>query len=411
MALHRSSVFREALSQWVAEGLVSPDAAQTLTSRYELDRESPWYRNTSFMIGLVASALVSAGLVLFISENWHNLPIPVRMLTGIIPWLAAAILTIRATSHEPRATSQAWGFLTSLLFGVNIFLQAQIFHLGGFWPTALLWWSAGTLAVGYALSSASIIALAQGLGILWINSLTTYDQYSPIVLVGTAVIATATVGKLTRTTTTGLIALICWTLAHVWGALEFQGMEVIAFWSTLALLAIALYQWAEPISRRFRDIMSVLLGGWVVILTLIVSTSTSAATVLLSHGDWFTGVLAALAISLLLVVRRDVWTYGISLLVAWLVASSLLPSDAWAETVSIGINVILFGMSVMLMWAGIKHARKTEFMTAMILIIAHAFTRFTDYFDDYLIGAVVFMAAGIVLFVANTLWNRRYATH
>jgi hypothetical protein len=75
-----------------------------------------------------------------------------------------------------------------------------------------------------------------------------------------------------------------------------------------------------------------------------------------------------------------------------------------------GLNLILFGAAVVMLWSGIKYARKAEFMTALVVVIALAFARFLDYFENYMLGALVFMSAGVLLFLANMFWNRRYAT-
>lgn len=419
MSLRRSTALRDALRQWVSEGLITEESALTLTERYELDREAVWYKSTSFMIGLVASILVAAGFVLLISENWHHLSVPVRMLTGIIPWLASAILTIRATNHKPSTThhqprtAEAWGFLTSLLFGVNIFLQAQIFHLGGYWPTAIMWWAAGSLAMGAVLRSPSIIALSQILALIWIENETIYQHFTPAVFAGVALIAAASMQQLTRLTATGLIALLCWSLFHAWNGMVTTELHpnVVIMWMVFGVLAIALYEWAEPISRQFRTSMVNVLSAWTLLMALIASTTDVADDVWLGHGDWFMATVALIAAGLLLVVRRDIIAYGLSAVVLWAVGWSFFTPDPWLTISVAGLNLIMFGTAVFMMWSGIKHANKSDFMSALVLVTALAFARFLDYFEDYVLGAVVFMSAGILLFLANTFWNRRYAKH
>lgn len=410
MSLRRSSALRDAVHEWEREGLISAEAASTISARYELDHDAVWYKNTSFMIGMVASILVSAGLILLISENWHHLSIPVRMLTGIIPWLAAASLTLRATSHEPRA-AEAWGFLTSLLFGVNIFLQAQIFHLGGYWPTAIMWWAAGSLAMGVVLRSPSIIALSQLLALIWIDNETSYHHFTPTVLAGVALIAAASMQRLTRLTATGLIALLCWAIFHAWRGLvaeRYYTNEVVML-IALSTLAIALFEWAEPISRTYRTVMTRIVSAFTLLMALIVSTFDGDTNLWLGHGDWFAASLGVVACALLLVIRRDVITYGLAGAVLWTIVCSFLTVDPWLPLAVTGMNLILFGAAVIMLWSGIKFAHKGDFMTALVVVIALAFARFLDYFEDYMLGALVFMSAGVLLFLANLFWNRRYA--
>lgn len=424
MSLRRSSALRDAVYEWEREGLISAEAASTISARYELDHDAVWYKNTSFMIGVVASILVSAGLILLISENWHHLSVPVRMLTGIIPWLATAILTIRATNHQPPTTdhqprtAEAWGFLTSLLFGVNIFLQAQIFHLGGYWPTAIMWWAAGSLAMGAVLRSPSIIALSQVLALIWIDNETSYQHFTPTVLVGVALIAAASMQRLTRLTATGLIALLCWALFHTWRgmilsepriAIKATNFEEFMILVALGGLAIALFTWAEPISRSFRNRMIKVISAVVLLMALIASASKAANNVWLEHGDWFTSVLALLGCALLLIGKRDTFSYGVCAVILMLTIGSHATVDPWLPSAVTTLNLILFGTAIAFLWSGIKHARKAEFMTGLIVVIALAFARFLDYFEDYMLGALVFMSAGVLLFLANLFWNRRYA--
>lgn len=413
MALRRSAELRAALVEWQHEGLVTTNAVDVITKRYDLDRPPQWFRSSTFMIGLVAALLVTAGLVLFISDHWNDMGTVARMLTGIVPWFASVVMLLRATATGRMRQAEGWAFLASLLFGVNIFLQAQIFHLSGYWPTGVMWWALGTLAMAIAVRSAAVLTLAQILTVSWIGSETSNDHFTPLIVIALVGIGISMRYMLTATTLLGGVAVLCWSIYHLWlttFAFSFSGFledKQAGMVFTLAMLAIACFELAQPVSRRFRDVMISLV--WVPMLIMLLVTSSTSHSDMTRSDEMIAGT-ALIAIAAFLFARRDVIGIAWSVLMA---AYSILiyqPSSVQWTLLPIVINILLFVLPGVMIGHALSVRKKSEFMWALLVIVALAFARFMDYFDDYLMGALVFTGAGILLFVANLFWNRRHET-
>ena len=76
-----------------------------------------------------------------------------------------------------------------------------------------------------------------------------------------------------------------------------------------------------------------------------------------------------------------------------------------------GVNVLLLATAIAMVWSGMKNMHKLDFMSGLVLIIVLALSRYGDYFNDYLVGAGIFVGSGILLFAANLYWRKLYATH
>ena len=378
MSLNKSTTLRDALKSWVDEGLVSPESASILTERYELDAGLAWYRNTTFMIGIVASFLVAAGIVLLISENWHRLGIPTRMATGIVPWFVASFLTVRALIRKQHRQEEVWGTLTTLLFGANIFLQAQIFHLSGFWPTAIMWWAAGAFAMALVLRSPTILILTHALVTIWIDGETSNGQLNPRVLIGVVAVVLAAWRQLSRLTLTSSIIVFGYGLSHVAISMN-GGVSEPLFNLAIIMFSAAVYAWAYPVSPRFRDIMIRILSAVSVLITAIYFGSIKNFQSEYHIESW---------------QRHD-------------------PGfDARYTFIAVyGVNVLLLATAIAMVWSGMKNMHKLDFMSGLVLIIVLALSRYGDYFNDYLVGAGIFVGSGILLFAANLYWRKLYATH
>ncbi len=415
MSLNKSTTLRDALKSWVDEGLVSPESASILTERYELDAGLAWYRNTTFMIGIVASFLVAAGIVLLISENWHRLGIPTRMATGIVPWFVASFLTVRALIRKQHRQEEVWGTLTTLLFGANIFLQAQIFHLSGFWPTAIMWWAAGAFAMALVLRSPTILILTHALVTIWIDGETSNGQLNPLVLIGVVAVVLAAWRQLSRLTLTSSIIVFGYGLSHVAISMN-GGVSEPLFNLAIIMFSAAVYAWAYPVSPRFRDIMIRILSAVSVLITAIYFGSIKNfqseyhIESWQRHDPWFPAVLASVGVALLIFRRRDWLSIGLCCVTMLIVVFSFV--DARYTFIAVyGVNVLLLATAIAMVWSGMKNMHKLDFMSGLVLIIALALSRYGDYFNDYLVGAGIFVGSGILLFAANLYWRKLYATH
>ena len=123
------------LVKWVAAGVISGDAAQSIRKARFSDEAKSRLPGIFAMLGaLMLAASVSA----FVAANWQEIPRLVR-LVGILAIIAGCFfpaLMLQRRGH-PAAADAAITFAT-LCFGAGIALVGQMYHLPSDWPAGAM---------------------------------------------------------------------------------------------------------------------------------------------------------------------------------------------------------------------------------------------------------------------------------
>jgi uncharacterized membrane protein len=139
------------LVKWVAAGVISGDAAQSIRKARFSDEARSRLPGIFAMLGaLMLAASVSA----FVAANWQEIPRLVR-LAGILTIIAGCFfpaLLLQRRDH-PAAADAAITF-AALCFGAGIALVGQMYHLPGDWPAGAMLVAIGGL-VAAALTGKS----------------------------------------------------------------------------------------------------------------------------------------------------------------------------------------------------------------------------------------------------------------
>jgi hypothetical protein len=171
MAQH-TRAFREGLRRelprWREEGLVSPDAAAALHARYRLgERESGG--PTLLPVYVLGALLVGAGVVSLVAWNWDAMSPAVKLAVigaAMASCHVAGWVLWKGTGRAPRL-GHAIALVGTLVFGANVGLVAQIFHVSGKWWGGFAAFAAGAFAAGILYESLPhhLLAAALGLGL------------------------------------------------------------------------------------------------------------------------------------------------------------------------------------------------------------------------------------------------------
>ncbi|HXV07372.1 MAG TPA: DUF2157 domain-containing protein, partial [Burkholderiales bacterium] len=143
---------KQELAQWRAEGLVDEPLAQRILARYPAAAERNWSRIIFSAIGAV---LVGLGVILFFAYNWQALPKAAKLALalGALALAHGSALALARRSGAGRGVVEGLHALGTMLFGAGIWLVAQIYHIDEHYPNAFLVWSAGALAMAWAMPS------------------------------------------------------------------------------------------------------------------------------------------------------------------------------------------------------------------------------------------------------------------
>jgi uncharacterized membrane protein len=183
---------RQEASQWQQDGLINPDFYSQLADLYQFDQIEDEASNSFITIlnGL-GCVLIGLGILSFVAANWQYLNKTWRIIVMLITFVLTNTsgFYLWQKSHS-KLNQHRFGegllILGGLLFGANIALLAQLFHIGGEVGVLFMGWSIGVLIMAYLLPMASLGILTlilMGLG-YWsfafnsaaLNSIPTWAQ-------------------------------------------------------------------------------------------------------------------------------------------------------------------------------------------------------------------------------------------
>jgi uncharacterized membrane protein len=152
------------LARWRAAGLISPEAEAAIRADLATRARGP---GLSAALGLLGAVLLGFGAMSFVAANWQEMSKLARigLLLGTL-WTSYGAAGVLFRRNLPGFANAAV-LLGVALFGASIMLIAQMYHIDGNPPDAVLTWAAGALLAGVALGSNPALGLAMLLVALW----------------------------------------------------------------------------------------------------------------------------------------------------------------------------------------------------------------------------------------------------
>jgi len=160
---YRSRLERD-LARWEEAGLVDARAAGEI-------RADMAVRGVRFalapVLGILGAVLLSFAAMTFVAANWQDLTKLTRLLILFSALWAAYGAALLLRYMHAGFLEQAAILLGTGLFGANIMLIAQMYHISGNPPDAVLMWACGALLAGVLLRSRPALGLTICLIMLW----------------------------------------------------------------------------------------------------------------------------------------------------------------------------------------------------------------------------------------------------
>jgi uncharacterized membrane protein len=153
-----------------SENLISTEQGQAIAQRYQLDNLAS--ESTSKLLVVIYSIgvfLIGIGIISFVAYHWNAMSKGLKLTI-----IFAAMLTShgvgfylwKVISKSPKF-GHALVCLGTLIFGANIGLIAQIFHIKGHWNGLFLPWALGAIIMAYAVSSVPNAAIGIITSFIW----------------------------------------------------------------------------------------------------------------------------------------------------------------------------------------------------------------------------------------------------
>jgi uncharacterized membrane protein len=428
MTSPRKTAFRQhlrrELATWRDEGLVSDEQAAALTQRYGLDQLGGESRRLLFTALYILGALLIGGsVVTFVAAHW----------TGLMPWqkttaLLAAMLAAHAAGYylwrDPNrhpALGHSLVLLGTLIFGANIFLLAQIFHVRSDFYNGFLLWTVGALAVGLLLRSQPNLIVAVAASFVWAMG-AAIDHAAAALFY--PLIALAFVPLLQRWRHLIAIAVLLPAVGIAAVTAVFAHTEDYAL---LALAVVgALYTGVAAVLTVRDDEPRTRRTGWIIgtacaaVPAYWYSFEAIARHAFTSHGRavppeyWWIplAILGAAAVAAwMLALRkwvpaRSVPAYAIGLLAAF---AAFIVSIAARDSavMMVMMNIAFLSIAAGLIWTGVAASERGLFWAGLTALVLLIITRSFEYDTGLITKSAAMLVSGLGLIFAGTAFERR----
>ncbi|NOQ80444.1 MAG: DUF2157 domain-containing protein [Gammaproteobacteria bacterium] len=161
---------QEKLPHWKMQGWLDDVSAQSiLNDAYsDANNSSSKSHKISLILGIMGVMLLAVGVISFIAANWQGMSKIMKLSLLFSSMTAAYLASVWALSEQKYpALGQAFLLLGVLLFGNNIMLIAQIYHIDSHYPNAILLWAAGALITALIMKSEVVLITSILLSVLW----------------------------------------------------------------------------------------------------------------------------------------------------------------------------------------------------------------------------------------------------
>ena len=425
---NHSTKFRTALKQelsaWVQDGILSEESAAQLRQLYQLDQlEKESSRLLAAVLFTLGSLLLGGGIISFVAAHWEELPPGVKVVL-----LFAALLGFHLTGYWLRyerkmpRLGHALIFCGCLVFGANIGLMAQIFHVSGDWYRAYAVWAVGVLAMAWAVRSWLCGVLAQMISYVWFVGFIG-DHHERLASVYPFLLATA---FLPLAWQTGSRVLCTLTLVGIISALTaLAGSESDS--GTYALLALAaggLVSWAAGeyhraarVKPEFGNPLAMLgvvaLAGGAYVWSFHWIWQHRSHTVGQRTFYWLISAGVAVLIAVVLIgkswsVSPDTRLFSVGILLALLlIAGAALLSKDRVVWPTIVMNLSAFLLAAIGIGKGFTDQRRLPFWAGTLFLVLLILSRFFEYETGLLLKSAAFVACGALVLFAGMTYERR----
>jgi len=413
---------------WVENGVISEEQGGQICARYGIDYRHPDEGIMGYRV-LVVLGLLFIGLALLtlVGANWEDIPRWLRTTGLVLLVLAANLRGWFSYRAGARSAAVGWVFLGSLFYGSAIMLIAQIYHIGEHFPDGILWWALGVLPLALLLESGLLTALMLLLAFIWFFVETGqhfYPLWFPVFLAAAAYYlyrqGQSNVLFIGLIAGVGLFAeyTLSWFMADSPG---FKlGQENVVLAGGLILLFQGLAGWlGSQTSPKAVDYAS-LLKIWVLrfFIIYLMYFSFSGPWDKLLDADWYileqtlvlVGLLSLLAVSLVREGGAERFSVILASVIFWgLLGSALGVADGgFAVWFQVTANLLLVGVGVWLIVAGIRARTSAYFHMGVGVILLTGLLRYIDLVGDYLGATLLFAVFAVILLSAARFWKAIY---
>jgi len=419
---------RKELPVWQENGWVTNNNSEAILDHVKSSDSQ--FNLLTLGIAVLGVLLLGSGIITYFAANWAEM----AKITKLILLFAAMYTAFASAGYflKPEKSpllGQTLLVLGVIIFGANIMLIAQIYHIDEHYPNGVLFWTLGGLLTAYLLKSHAVLILTIALSVLW-TSLETFG-FNHIhfwyLVVWLAFFPVIYHKKWILALHLAMISLITWS---IFSFFEFDyGSRVnneiylaqIYFILYLALFLIGmlcvtferLRIFAKPIQNysAFAALASFYMLTFPDIQRGYRYYEESLRTE--ASNTWLYITITALAILVILAIWHRTRTvinkrpkhlvYG-QFLIAAIVLSiimNLFVGGKYGSLMAIILNLLFFAGMIWLLFAGTHTNNRSLINLAFVFFALALITRYFDTFWSLLNRSFFFMAGGLILIIGG----------
>ena len=424
---------RKELPTWQEHGWVSAENSDAILQH--VGAKESHINLLTLGVAILGVLLLGSGVITYFAANWAEMP----KITKLILLFGSMYIAFTAAGYFLRSDKspllgQALLVLGVIMFGANIMLIAQIYHIDEHYPNGVLFWALGGLLTAYVMKSQAVLALSITLAVLWTCLehfgfrhihfwfLAVWISFLPIIYYQ----------RWTSALHLTLIALIIWTIFSFFG-IEYKNAQntqvylvQIYFLLYLALFLIGMlvattenfHVFAKPIQNY---------SAFAALLSFYVLTFPDLQRGFRWHDlyrteastNWLAITMASLFVLIGLALWHRIRTSvnerpkylicGQFLIAAVviLIALNLFLGGEYGGWMAIALNLLFFAGMVWLLFAGTHTQNRTLINLGFIFFALALMTRYFDTFWSLLNRSFFFMAGGVILIVGGYLLEKQ----
>lgn len=414
---------QEKLPHWLDQGWLDQIAAEEILNDAHLDIKTAGKKSQrlSFVLGIMGGILLAAGAISFFAANWQGMSKLLKLSLLFSSMIAAYLASGWALSGtEPRhpAMGQAFLLLGVLLFGNNIMLIAQIYHIDSHYPNGVMLWAAGALMTAIVMRSEAVLIAATLLALLWSGmEIFAFRQiHWPWLIFWLFSVFFVTRQKFSLAAHVIILSLFCWLMFSFGSFTRYASNGFIVqiyllIGITTFMLARTLKVW--PCCPIFSENMSRYALIFAFIFMYILSFPGLDLYPLLSHTkmdqiSWLSINLTLMVITVILFLvrlkreKRTLPVYKwlgilwLGILFATLLLNVFLYQDQQGVTV-IMVNLLMFSLVIWLIYSGLVEHKQFYVNVAFGIFTITLVSRYFDTFWTLLDHSLFFTIGGLVL--------------
>lgn len=413
-ASFRRRLARE-LEDWKAEGLISPVQAEKLTERYALDALAQESRGILLLaIYIIGTLLVAGGIISFIAAHWDAIPTAMKIIL-----IFAAMLGCHGAGWwlwRVRGTYPKLGhglvFLGTMIFGANIGLMAQIFHIESRFYNGFSAWAVGALLVAYAAASLPNLLIAVVTSFIWFCGWTADHEDALNLYPFLAAAAILPFAYWRRSVAAFVLAAlaVCISVMVTAGVQGGAGPCMLAMAGGGGLLAgFGMMALASERNRLFAPAALALGVLGLMVATYVFAFHDLVRECLEPHHHWRgtnpEWMLPVGALYLALVVS---WAKGLRVVMSRTETRLIAGATALAvllPVIGMGlkitplcvffINLAAFALAAALVWTAVRQGWRGLFWVGLVFALLLVITRFLEYDTDLMLKSAVFLLCGV----------------